>query len=173
MSGTFIVRAAIVLLLVGCLDQPAASSAADLPEPTGEVVLTVAGQIKHTNGDGVAAFDRAMLENLGLSKLRTWTPWTVGDIHFEGVLVEALMERVGADGTRVHAKALNDYEVAIPLSDFAEYPVLLAMYADGHELTMRDRGPLWIVYPWTDHPELDDRLTRQKSIWQLIHLRVY
>jgi hypothetical protein len=89
------------------------------------------------------------------------------------VLAKAIMDRVGAQGTSVRATALNDYEVTIPVSDFSSYRVLVAMYQDGQELTKRERGPLWIVYPWTEHPELDDRPTRQKSIWQLVHLHVY
>jgi hypothetical protein len=150
-----------------------ASSAADLPAPSGDVILSITGRIEHTNSDGVAAFDRAMLEKLGLSELKTWTPWTVGEPAFEGVLAKTIMDEVGAQGTSVRATALNDYEVTIPLADFSNYRVLLAMYQDGQELTKRERGPLWIVYPWTDHPELDDRPTRQKSIWQLVHLHVY
>lgn len=164
-------RLCAVFLLVAL--PGAASPAADLPPPSGEVILTIAGQIEHTNDGGVAAFDRAMLEELGLSEVRTWTPWTVGQPVFEGVLAKAIMDRVGAQGTSVRATALNDYEVTIPLADFSSYRVLVAMYQDGQELTKRERGPLWIVYPWTDHPELDNRPTRQKSIWQLVHLHVY
>lgn len=177
MSGFFAIlrRGAGVraIALLAVMLPLAGPSAEDLPEPAGDVILTIAGGIKHTNREGMAAFDRAMLENLGLSELRTWTPWTVGKPAFRGVLAKALMDRVGAEGTAVHARALNDYEVTIPLSDFSDYGVLIVMYQDGQELTVRERGPLWIVYPWTDHPELDDRPTRQKSIWQLVHLRVY
>jgi hypothetical protein len=162
---------AIVVVVVAV--SGSTSWAADLPAPSGEVILTVSGRIAHTNGEGVAAFDRAMLEKLGLSGLKTWTPWTVGEPTFEGVLAKSIMDAVGAQGTSVRASALNDYEVTIPLSDFSNYQVLVAMHQDGQELTKREKGPLWIVYPWTDHPELDDRPTRQKSIWQLVRLHVY
>lgn len=163
------------LCILACtiLSGPGAGArAADLAPPSGEVLLTISGRIEHTNREGVAAFDRPMLENLGLIELRTWTPWTMGQPMFQGVLAQTLMEAVGAQGAAVHARALNDYEVTIPLSDFRDYRVLVAMYQDGRALTMRERGPLWIVYPWSDHPELDDRPTRQKSIWQLVHLRI-
>jgi hypothetical protein len=163
---------AIAMLVVAL--RGSTSWAADLSAPSGEVILTITGSIEHPNGGaGVAAFDRAMLEKLGLSALKTWTPWTVGEPTFEGVLAKSIMDAVGAQGTSVRATALNDYEVTIPLSDFSNYRVLMAMYQDGQELTKREKGPLWIVYPWTDHPELDDRPTRQKSIWQLVRLHVY
>jgi hypothetical protein len=149
-----------------------ASSAAGLEKPAGEVVLTVTGEITRTNADGRAEFDRAMLENLGLSTIQTWTPWTEGKPAFTGVLAKTLMAHVGAGGTAVKARALNDYEITIPLSDFEEYRVLVAMAQDGEPLRTRDKGPLWLIYPWSDHPELDDRVTRQKSVWQLRSLHV-
>jgi len=56
----------------------------ELPRPEGPVILTVDGAITRTNGTGVAEFDRAMLEQLGLIRLRTWTPWNDGEAEFEG-----------------------------------------------------------------------------------------
>ena len=159
----------LALLLVGAASTP---MAAGLEAPTGRVILTVTGRIAVTNADDRAEFDSIMLENLGLSTLRTWTPWTEGEPEFSGIRAKTLMARVGAEGATVLARALNDYEIAIPLSDFDRYPVLIAMAVDGERLRTRDKGPLWVIYPWSDHPELDDRVTRQKSIWQLQSLHV-
>jgi len=88
------------------------------------------------------------------------------------VLARQLMAAVGATGTTVRAVALNDFESTIPLADFDRYPVLLATSIDGRQLEVRDKGPIWIVYPWSDHPELDDLPTRRKSVWQLSSLHV-
>ena len=136
------------------------------------VILTVTGAIANTNAPGRADFDLANLEHLGLSKLVTWTPWTEGEIEFEGVLARRLMAAVGANGTEVHATALNQYDETIPLADFQSYDVLLALRMNGRPMRVRDKGPIWIIYPWADHPELDDFLTREKSVWQLTALDV-
>jgi hypothetical protein len=146
--------------------------AAPLPRPTGPVILTVEGAITHTNAPGVAEFDLPLLEQLGLVHLRTWTPWTDGECDFEGVPAQRLMELVGATGSTVRASALNDFESSIPLADFERYPVLLATRVEGKPLEVRDKGPIWIVYPWSEAPELDDLPTRRKSVWQLKSLRV-
>lgn len=143
-----------------------------LPRPTGRVILTVDGAITRTNAPGMAEFDREMLERLGLTRLRTWTPWTEGESEFQGVAARRLMEAVGATGTSVRALALNDFESSIPLADFERYPVLLATRIDGKQLEVRDKGPIWIVYPWTGNPELNDLPTRRKSVWQLKSLHV-
>ena len=156
-------------LIVGMSDPVRAN---DLPRPTEQVILTIAGAITRTNAPGQAEFDHAMLEQLGLTRLRTWTPWTEGEPEFQGVLARQLMAAVGATGTTVRAVALNDFESTIPLADFERYPVLLATSIDGRQLEVRDKGPIWIVYPWSDHPELDDLPTRRKSVWQLSSLHV-
>jgi hypothetical protein len=166
------------LLLTGVLalsvvGAPLTSIATDgLAPPRGQVVLTVTGAIGQTNASARAEFDLDMLERLGLSRLTTWTPWTEGEIEFEGVWARRLMEAVGARGTQVHAMALNGYEYTIPLEDFDRYDVLLATRVNGQLMRIRDKGPIWIVYPWSKHPELDDFATREKSVWQLSALRV-
>jgi hypothetical protein len=57
---------------------PLAASAQSLGAPDGPVILTVSGAVSHTNVDGAARFDHAMLERIGPTTLRTTTPWTEG-----------------------------------------------------------------------------------------------
>ena len=60
----------------------------------------------------------------------------------------------------------------IPLEDFDRYDVLLATRVNGELIRVRDKGPIWIVYPWSEYRELDDFATREKSVWQLSALHV-
>lgn len=153
------------------------AQADDLAKPTGEVILTVSGNIQHTNaqddsGNGKAEFDLQMLEALGVHALEVATLWTEGRPKFEGVKAIDVMNAVGASGGNVTALALNDYKSEIPFSDFAKYPVMLALKMNGEYMSVRDKGPIWIVYPHEKFPELDVNLTRQKWAWQLLELHV-
>ena len=143
-----------------------------LPGPAGRVILTVTGTIGRTNRPNRAEFDLAMLEQLDLRELTTWTPWTDGPVDFEGVLARSLMRAVEARGNEVVATALNDYRCTIPVEDFNRYDVLLATRMNGAPLQVRDKGPIWVIYPWSEHPELNDMVTRRKSVWQLSRLHV-
>lgn len=138
----------------------------------GPAVLTVTGAIERFNADRSFRFDRPMLESLGITKLKTSTAWTAEPAVFEGVLARDLLQAVGAQGREVMASALNDYVVQIPTEDFYRYPVLLAMKMDGEYLKVRDKGPIWIVYPRDQYPELNNPLTDKKWIWQLSQLEV-
>ncbi|MGE0095449.1 MAG: molybdopterin-dependent oxidoreductase [Alphaproteobacteria bacterium] len=161
-------RLALLLML---FTLPAMAADA-LPRPTGAVLLTVSGSIANTNAGKDARFDRAMLEKLGVRTLRTSTTWTTGVKTFEGVLARDVMAAVGAKGTEIRAIALNDYAVTIPMEDFERYDVLLAFRMDGQDLTARDKGPLWIVYPRDAHRELNDSKFDARWAWQLKRLDV-
>lgn len=157
---------ALAITLAGLAGDPALAKE-PLAPPSGRVLLTVTGAIEFTNAPGKAEFDRDMLRRLKTSTLRTSTSWTDGTPVFEGVLAAELLRAVGAKGTVVTATALNDYSIEIPVTDFEKYDVLFALSMNGVELTARDKGPIWVVYPRDDHPELRNPKVDAKWIWQL------
>lgn len=146
--------------------------AQDLPKPSGKVILTLTGNIVATNGNKSAMFDRPMLESLGVHTLRTTTNWTDGVKEFEGVWARDVLARVGSKGTTASAVALNDYKIDIPASDFTQYDVLLAFRMDGKDLLPEDKGPLWIVYPRDQKPELNNVQYDSRWVWQLRTLAI-
>ena len=141
-------------------------------EPVGPVILTISGKIEGVGSGPVVKLDRAMLESLGVTKLKTSTAWTSGESVFEGVLARDLLDAVGAQGTVVVATALNDYVTSIPLREFYDYPVMLAFKMDGRNLEVKDKGPIWIVYPRDQHPELQNSMADKNWVWQLSNLEV-
>lgn len=166
-------RAVVGGLAAGLVIRSARANAADaLAEPRGEVILTVTGQITVTNAAGEARLDRELLLGMGASELTTTTPFTDGSDTYTGVLASRLLDRLAAGGTQLRASALNDYEVTIPVADVRDFSALLALDRAGRPLSVRERGPIWLVYPWSAYPELDDRLHRQRSIWQLTRIAV-
>lgn len=175
-SGRIHIRQTMILALLVpalLLHAPAwAQTPEPLPTPEGPVILTITGNVEVTNTDGGAAFDRQMLQDVGATELKTTTPWLDGVQVFKGVLAKTLFERVGAEGATVMATALNDYTVSIPMDDFQNYDVLLATEMNGEEMLVSDKGPIWIVYPRDDHPELQERRISERWVWQLKALDV-
>ncbi|MBV9835195.1 MAG: twin-arginine translocation signal domain-containing protein [Alphaproteobacteria bacterium] len=148
------------------------SFASALAEPQGKVILTMSGKIANTNKDGTAQFDMAMLEKLGTQSFETVTPWYDGKVKFEGVPMATLMDFVGANGTSITVKALNDYATDIPMDDFKKYPVILASKRDGNYMPVRDKGPLFIVYPYDSDPDLKHQRFYSRSAWQVAQIIV-
>jgi len=135
--------------------------------PRGPVILTVSGSIRQTNQSGKAVLDAAMLKSLPQQEIVTDTPWTDGQVRFEGPLLRDVLKLVGAQGEMLKTRAINDYFVDIPVSDAEKYDVILAMRLNGNEMTVRSKGPLWVIYPWSSIEELRTATYYSRSIWQL------
>lgn len=143
-----------------------------LEAPNGDVLLTVSGEIGVTNAPDAALFDLDMLRALDPSEIETSTIWTEGTQRFTGVPLATLLDVVGADGSILKATAINDYTVEIPLSDAVPGGALIAFEIDGAAMSRRDKGPLWIVYPYDDSADFRTEVVYSKSIWQLDRIEV-
>jgi hypothetical protein len=156
-------------LLLGLSQRGAAQ---DLAAPSGRVILSISGKIARRNSPDAAQFDLPMLEALGAQSFTTTTPWHNGPVVFEGVPMARLLREVGANGTSITAQALNDYSTEIPITDFEKYPVILAYKRDGAYMAVRDKGPLFIVYPYDSDPTLKHQLFYSRSAWQVARIIV-
>lgn len=162
---------ALALGIAFGLDGSSASAAA-LPKPTGKVILKISGRIANANNGETAEFDLPMLEALGLESFSTTTPWYQDRVTFEGVLMANLLRHVGATGSSISVTALNDYTTDIPIEDFNAYRVILALKRDGAYMPVRDKGPLFIVYPYDSDPALKHQRIYSRSAWQVASIVV-
>ena len=149
-----------------------ATAARALEPAKGDVVLTVSGAIKNTNAGETAEFDRAMLEAIGTVTFETETMWTEGVQTFTGVELSDLLSVLGVNGSQLRASAVNDYAVDIPTDDAVEGGPIVAFLRNGERMSLRDKGPLWIVYPYDSSPEYRTEVIFSRSIWQLDRIEV-
>lgn len=112
-----------------------------------------------------------MMARVGSVTYRTILPGTDGAVHeVKGPLIQKLLDEAGIDAASYMAVALDNYEIEVPAEDFKAHGAIAAVEVDGKALTVRDKGPAWIVYPATDNPALADPLYESRSVWQLKEL---
>ncbi len=138
-----------------------------LTAPTGPVVLSIGGALRHANHDGRAEFDMAMLERLPQVSFRTQTPWYPQARKFTGPLLRDVLNLVGTQAQTIEAKAINDYKVSLPMADIQRYDVIVARLIDDQPMSLRDKGPLFLIYPFDRHVELRNSVHYGRSAWQL------
>lgn len=68
--------------------------------------------------------------------------------------------------------ALNDYAVDIPVSDAVADGPIVAYLMNDQPMPVRDKGPLWIVYPFDSKAEYRTEAIYSKSIWQLSRIEL-
>lgn len=136
-----------------------------------EVLLTVSGNFAVKNFKRVAEFDRPMLKRMRRVEFETSTMWTEGVKVFSGVPLIDVLQAIGTDeGTTVIAKAMDGHEVQIPISSLTEAAPIIAYEIDGNELSVRKKGPLWVVYPYDSEDSFQTAVIYSRSIWQLDRL---
>ena len=147
------------------------ATAEQLPMPTGEVILTVSGAIGKTNTQAGAEFDLDLLKTLEWEEVKTFTSFTDGMQTFEGPRLSSLLDFVSASGTTIGASAINDYFVDIPVTHAENQGVILAVLHNGKAMTVRDKGPIWVIYPQSKD-EVKLKKFDNEMIWQLISMEI-
>ena len=141
-----------------------------LDAPDGPVVLTVSGRVRLPNrqahGEPQADFDMPMLERLPQHSFTTRTPWYSLPRKFTGPLLRDVLAAASAHGQSLRATALNDYRVDIPFDDVQRFDVLLARLLDDKPMSVRDKGPLFIIYPFDANSALRKALYYTRCAWQ-------
>lgn len=160
--------AAVVVQLLVC----GVAGACSIPQPKGEVILTIDGMISACTDGLEVQLDRAMIDALPRRQVTTENPWDHGPVTYEGVLMRDLMKYVEAGGKTANVAALNDYRADISLADLEKYDIILAYKRDGIDLPVRDKGPLFVVFPFTDVPELASEARYAQSVWQVNRITV-
>lgn len=143
-----------------------------LDRPQGKVVLSLTGKILRPNGEGRADFDMDMLAALPQTTITTRTPWDKEPRRFTGPLLRDVLAAAGAQGSSLQAIALNDYRIDIPAEDARLFDVIVARLLDDQPMRVRDRGPLFIMYPFDSKAELRAQRYYARAAWQLRSLDV-
>lgn len=133
------------------------------------IILTVSGL-----PGAPQTFDRAALQELGPVTFTTTSIWTEGPHSFTGIPLARLAQALQiAPSARVLLRALNDYAVEMPLSEAGPQAPILAYEMDGKPMSVRDKGPIWVVYPYDADPAAFQSVTTYaRSVWQLDRIEI-
>jgi hypothetical protein len=143
-----------------------------LPAPSGPVVLSISGRVGRPNTEGSADLDMAMVAALAQHSFHARTPWYAQRRKFTGPLLRDVLHMARAEGSTLRLHALNDYRVDMPMDDTRRFEVIVARLLDDQPMAVRDKGPLFVVYPFDDVPALRSAIYYGRSAWQLRRIEV-
>lgn len=143
-----------------------------LPKPVGEIILTITGPMTSGNLPEGAVFDLALLETLGTDSFMTSTQWTEGVSEFKGISLHRLLDKIGAAPTALEVTAINEYQVDVPASDAVDGGPILAWLQSGKQLSVREKGPLWLIYPYDKSEAYRTEEIYARSVWQVVKINL-
>lgn len=91
---------------------------------------------------------------------------------FLGVSTQKLLETLNRPKNSLKVYALNDYWAEIPTNDIDKYNPVFAIKKNGDWMRVRDKGPIWVIYPLTEFDQLDNEVLHSRMIWQANHVEV-
>jgi len=156
------------LLAIGLTAMPMLASAADAPTPkAGRTVLSILRE----DGQGTPIrFDLAALQKLERRTIVSALPPSMkvqGQHEWVGVPIRAVLTAAGIKGaTTIRVSALNAYSAAIPAEDLNRYDPILAYLRDGKPMSIREKGPLFVIYPFDQYSELQQMEYVNRAVWQ-------
>ena len=118
-------------------------------------------------------FSREQLLLLPQKEITTSLPWLDGELVYSGVALQTVLETKDLTmASQVTFVALNDYKIAVPKEDFDDYQPIIAIKQNGQFMSVREKGPYWLIYPLSSTPDIDNTDFHAKMIWQIrdIHL---
>ena len=110
------------------------------------------------------------LKSLPQTSFETETPWTEHSGYYVGIRLSDLLTAAPMDTeavSQLRMTALNDYAVDAPIQKLIDADAVVVYQRDGNTMPVRDFGPFWMLFPFTDRPELENREIRNVSVWQL------
>jgi hypothetical protein len=158
--------------LVAALAAFAPITAQALDAPKGKVILTIHGKhLGHPNVGETAQFDLEMLEALPGREASVDTPWIKDRTTFSGPFLRSVLQAAGATGESMTLSAINDYSAEVPFED-AEMDTILATRLNGKPMSVRDKGPLFLIYPFDRNRDLYNEKYFNRSVWQIDEIEI-
>ena len=128
-------------------------------------------QIK--SGDQTLILDRAELEAFPQTTIVTKSPYFDGEVAFTGPTLKRIVESFGVTGeAQLTLRALNDYQVSGSLDEVLGLDAIIATRMNAQTMSIRNRGPFWVILPLSDRPELDNEDYHRYMVWQLSEIQL-
>lgn len=132
------------------------------------VSADASGSVTFTKPNGeLVKVSMAQLMEMPATEFYTSTPWTNGVQKFQGVSFELLLDTYAGDVDQVRVAALNDYSVIVPTNVLRKDGAILAYYLNDAEMSVREKGPFWIVFPYDKDARLQADTYWSYSVWQV------
>ena len=117
-------------------------------------------------------FSDADLAEMPAVTFETSTIWTEGIQEFSGPSLAGVLEAAGmSDSVReIQLTALNDYAVRMDMAQVESAAPIVANRINGAPFSVREKGPLWVVFPYDSAPRYRAESIFAVCVLQLRHI---
>ena len=151
-------------------------STASITENTNKVILrndTLLSIQALANSGCESAVQLNSTELLALpqQKFVTHHSWSDKAETFSGPLLQDVLNTTCNNSEKIKLTALNDYAIDMDFNEVKKYQPIIALSVNGKRLSVREKGPLWVMLPLDEH-KITDRSLDGIMIWQLSDIEI-
>ncbi len=135
--------------------------------------LTVSGTIALKNTDSGFAFTLEEVKALAATSYQVTDPW-LGDKLYEGVTISEVLKYVGVPSSakKIFVICSDKKEFEVAYADIVQFPIMLAYNAKSRAIPASQGGPLKLVYPINDFPQVLKIYPAENWAWYVVGMRV-
>lgn len=144
-----------------------------IPQPAGNLDKTLILNTDPSTRCGAKelVFSAKQLAELPQKTFKTKHTWAAEAQEFTGPLLADVVKLICPSAREIYLRSLDQYSVMVNLPKVAKYEAILALKIDGKPLTIREKGPIWVMIN-TDGYNLPLRSLDVMLVWQLYYIRV-
>ncbi|OCR02493.1 molybdopterin-binding protein [Oscillatoriales cyanobacterium USR001] len=124
---------------------------------------------------GLQKLDWEELESLATTRVSTTSPHNSKDLkamlYFRGIAVSQLLDRFGVkpNATSITFLGYDGFSSTVSISDLRRYPIILALERDGRPIPRSEGGPLSLIFPQSEYPQLHQEYAEQFWAFYVTH----
>ena len=127
----------------------------------------------HSNSEQVSEqYTLGQLQQLPQYEMRVKLPWTNETHTYSGPYLEDVLLMANVSGQWLTMYALDHYQISFHFQRIKKYKPILALRIDEKLLTIRTKGPLWVILPMSEYKELNAAIYHDFMVWQLVKINV-
>lgn len=143
------------------------------PAHAADTLLTACGRIGGgVDADGCRRYTRVQFERLPQTSFTTTSPWHRDPMTYTGVSVKDFAQAIEARGNRIRLIALNDYSVTADVDQLVANGAILAHLRNGQPMPIADKGPVFVMFPFSSNAKLRADSIYVQAVWQLSRIEI-
>jgi len=162
----------ILFAVFTCLLSIGTANAETPAVPEGKPALIISGNVTNPNVGDEIHVDIDWIKSLPSVSFDSNTPWAEGKQSFVGVRLSVFFDSLGVKPKYFTAIGLDGYKADVKVN-WNKYPALIAYKHNGKDISVRRLGPLRVIYPFDDYPELLTDANVASAVWQLTKIELF
>lgn len=114
------------------------------------------------------------IDNKYISSIITNTPWHDDLAKYTGVTLENFLQQYGdSEISKISISAMNGYIVDEDIGTFVNAGAMLVWLMNDHPISVHNKGPIIIVFPWYQNNSLRQDFFTSLAVWHVksIHIK--